>query len=609
MKYRKIFDLLALLAFLPFIMNADCGDSNSKKQYTVHYMTYQSSDLTVSVPADVKVDAGTEILTVLPETTGKSQDSIYEYTKIRTALVEKTNQNNYLVELGYKKLKVESDMTIVIKFGSAATFYVLDFGNNNDSSYSATDYSILFLEMTVSDQIITGPDGINYKITRWKDSSGKTYKAGDVITHDGTYDNYFLYSVDPTPLDGKSITYNGNSSTSGTVPETGMYGSGKQVTLPDNTGKLKKPGYKFLGWCESQDGSGTNYAAGSTYTITKNTTLYAVWGRNIMVNFDGNNYPDPSNPPAPIITGDNMVILPRNDTNLNRDGYDFSGWNTRANGTGDTYMPGQTMILTCNTTLFAKWTGETVAGNGIAIKVANNTDIAIDDAHRFYYSITTDKYLQNPASVVSYGWLASVADTESVDLPTGTYYVWGFIDKDGSGDLSAGDYMYAATDYPSGFAFQFFPNGAIKAFAIPANGSSYQEATVAFSKGTLLSMDCYNYPGSDSIVQVTFNYTGTNRGTDDMLRILCSSNPDFSQTKYYHSYGSSMVDKSSISFIARIPLNTPYYFAARIYDWTGTGYAATSYGGKYHRMKWSENATPFIANKNIVYGIIESFGD
>ena len=42
--------------------------------------------------------------------------------------------------------------------------------------------------------------------------------------------------------------------------------------------QLAKTGWTFAGWNTAADGSGTTYAAGSTYSnITSNVTLYAKW--------------------------------------------------------------------------------------------------------------------------------------------------------------------------------------------------------------------------------------------------------------------------------------------------------------------------------------------
>ena len=77
---------------------------------------------------------------------------------------------------------------------------------------------------------------------------------------------------------GYVVTYDGNGSTGGTVPNNAGYASGATVTVANNTGTLTKTGYTFAGWNTQSDGNGTTYTAGSgTFTISADTTLYAKW--------------------------------------------------------------------------------------------------------------------------------------------------------------------------------------------------------------------------------------------------------------------------------------------------------------------------------------------
>ena len=76
-----------------------------------------------------------------------------------------------------------------------------------------------------------------------------------------------------------TVTYNGNSNTSGSVPtDATKYLSGETVTVKSNSGSLAKTGYTFSGWNTNASGTGTNYTAGSgTFSITSDITLYAKW--------------------------------------------------------------------------------------------------------------------------------------------------------------------------------------------------------------------------------------------------------------------------------------------------------------------------------------------
>ena len=78
-----------------------------------------------------------------------------------------------------------------------------------------------------------------------------------------------------------TVTYNGNTNTSGNVPTDGSspYESGSTVTVFGNSGSpaLAKTGFTFAGWNTESDGSGTSYSQGNTFVINDNTTLYAEW--------------------------------------------------------------------------------------------------------------------------------------------------------------------------------------------------------------------------------------------------------------------------------------------------------------------------------------------
>ena len=71
--------------------------------------------------------------------------------------------------------------------------------------------------------------------------------------------------------------------------------------------------------------------------------------------------------PASYPVGSTVTVL-GNVGGLSRNGYDFSGWNTAANGSGTTYAPSSTFTINANTTLYARWTPKqytlTYNGNG-----------------------------------------------------------------------------------------------------------------------------------------------------------------------------------------------------------------------------------------------------
>jgi len=74
-----------------------------------------------------------------------------------------------------------------------------------------------------------------------------------------------------------TITYNGNDSDSGTVPDAQIKTEDQALTLAANSGNLAKTGFIFAGWNTQADGSGSPYTPGATYAAEGDATLYAMW--------------------------------------------------------------------------------------------------------------------------------------------------------------------------------------------------------------------------------------------------------------------------------------------------------------------------------------------
>lgn len=82
-----------------------------------------------------------------------------------------------------------------------------------------------------------------------------------------------------TVADPKSVTYDANGSTSGSVPtDANTYSEGDEVTVLGNTGNLAKTDFLFAGWNTLDNGTGTLYVPGDKFTIGSSAvTLYAMW--------------------------------------------------------------------------------------------------------------------------------------------------------------------------------------------------------------------------------------------------------------------------------------------------------------------------------------------
>ena len=94
------------------------------------------------------------------------------------------------------------------------------------------------------------------------------------------------------------VTYDANAKdTTGKVPsDTKEYVKDDKVTVLDS-GDLSKEGYIFKGWNTKADGTGESYSAKDTFNITEDTTLYAQWKKEDILDKQNHNayiigYPD-----------------------------------------------------------------------------------------------------------------------------------------------------------------------------------------------------------------------------------------------------------------------------------------------------------------------------
>ncbi|MBQ0090384.1 MAG: InlB B-repeat-containing protein [Prevotellaceae bacterium] len=148
-----------------------------------------------------------------------------------------------------------------------------------------------YIEVTVagtterSVSIDWGPDWIKiknagiYADTGWIDIGWVAKNTSFNVSCAGVYkiDNVEYRSSLSHPHTAKpemyTISFNGNGGTD--VPSSITFEKNTPVKLPD--AKPYATGYHFIQWNSQEDGSGVNYAPGSTYNLNASVVLYAMW--------------------------------------------------------------------------------------------------------------------------------------------------------------------------------------------------------------------------------------------------------------------------------------------------------------------------------------------
>lgn len=176
-------------------------------------------------------------------------------------------------------------------------------------------------------------------------------------------DDQTLYALWIVPT--FTITLDADGGSGGTSSVTATFGS----DMPSATAPTKA-NYTFMGYFTAKNGAGTQYYypdMSSKRVWDDDTglinTLYAYWAdcntdKTIKVNYDSNGGYGTMEPQL-VRLADNVRdnIFTKRDATTHKQNY-FSGWNTKADGTGRGYQPGDVIFATeeySEITLYAQW--------------------------------------------------------------------------------------------------------------------------------------------------------------------------------------------------------------------------------------------------------------
>jgi uncharacterized repeat protein (TIGR02543 family) len=267
--------------------------------------------------------------------------------------------------------------SVQINVKGLPTYTVSYSGNGNNSGEVPVDKQSY---LTGTQAIIASNSGnlvkTGFTFSGWNtkaDGTGRNYLPGEALQIGSQ--NLTLYAKwIAENIQTYSVSYFANGSTTGTAPtDANKYVAGSTVTVKTNSGNLVKTGFTFSGWNTKADGTGTTYAIGATFAIgSADISLYAKWVAETVVNytvtFNENGGAAAVNPDKIVVkSGDAVASMP---TEPNKNGHTFSGWNTKADGTG-TAFTGST-IVTADITVYAiysinKFTLNYVAGQNGSI--------------------------------------------------------------------------------------------------------------------------------------------------------------------------------------------------------------------------------------------------
>ncbi|WP_270479676.1 InlB B-repeat-containing protein [Bifidobacterium adolescentis] len=194
-----------------------------------------------------------------------------------------------------------------------------------------------------------------HTFTGWNtraDGSGIAYKAGGALHLDADATLYAQWRAN-----AYKVAFDANKGTGTMVDEMFVYD--RPQALTENG--FKRDGYTFTGWNTKPDGSGDGYTdrqevLNLTAKDGGTVTLYAQWtAKPAKLVYDGNGNTSGATEPTTGTTDQTVAVR---DNGFRRDGYTFTGWNTKADGTGETVKPGDKRVLNGESRLYAQWTAD-----------------------------------------------------------------------------------------------------------------------------------------------------------------------------------------------------------------------------------------------------------
>lgn len=409
----------------------------------------------------------------------------------------------------HKRMYVWTDDGYLYAHSDQTTIYDPDYGTSNSTNMSNTSWRVAdvkFKKIIRKDNydclFAIAEDGTlwssgNNRYGQLGDSNqsgysyGYEYPAGNTSfyltkTSDRTYTDVYTYSNSncwaiALGTDGK-VYYSGykpKTEYSSYYPSDGTVNTftalGSEYTWPEtaslprlrtgfdyNTIIVSNPfaydSYEFKGWNTSADGSGTAYYPGNEVALGSAITLYAQWGRsNNIIRYDRNGG---SGTMANTVLVYDVTTTSLSPNKFAREGYEFAGWNTYANGSGTSYADGASITVAKGsaTTLYAQWREIVTTYTLVYMKYPYGTseNTAWKSKTMSYKTVETvegQPYTPSGAYTVTYNLnkpsgmstVPTALDKTSDSTQAPTFSKWRLYTKD-----TAGEYTYSGRQYAQG---------------------------------------------------------------------------------------------------------------------------------------------------------------
>ena len=363
---------------------------NSGTEYTVeHYIVGADGAATIKETEKLKGTTGERVTASAIKITGYDYDADFDSGEMKTVSSGIISGDGSLVLKLYYTLK---KVPLV--------YHINDGTTETEGNGLEIEKDILFgTSVTVKSEKTFSREGYTFEGWNTKaDGTGKTYQPES--KYNLTAEENDLYAqwkqkeatgdgegeagggtTEEKPKDNLTYDPNGGSG------EKGIRQFDEHSVIIVESNSYTREGYEFTGWNTKADGTGAMYQPGAKYTLTdEEDILYAQWkqkeatgdgegeaggGTTEEKPKDNLTYdPNGGSGEKGIRQFDEHSVIIVESNSYTREGYEFTGWNTKADGTGAMHQPGAEYTLTDEEDiLYAQWkqkapSGETDSDTG-----------------------------------------------------------------------------------------------------------------------------------------------------------------------------------------------------------------------------------------------------
>lgn len=267
-----------------------------------------------------------------------------------TGNTEVYGTNTSVITVGYNEPYTKTDgdsvkLSLYAKW-TANTYKVIYKGNTNTGGDMQPSIHTYDVEKALTENAFTKT---GYTFTGWNtkaDGSGTAFADKQEVLNLTAVNDDEITLYAQWEANTYTVKYDGNGKTDGRMsPSKHVYDVEKALTKNAYT----KTGYTFTGWNTKPDGSGKSYTdekvvMNLTAEPDGEVTLYAQWTpNNYTVVYDRNG--DDAGITGSTASSTHTYDVAKNLTTngYSRTGYTFIGWNTQADGKGDSYANGESV--------------------------------------------------------------------------------------------------------------------------------------------------------------------------------------------------------------------------------------------------------------------------